>query len=300
MPQAKPHFNILTLGHQFQGKTTLVDAIAKVLTKKGQTVVQTIPKKDNGVNIALTHNAFQTQKNDYTLVDCAQSEDVEKYLITRTIPLHGGILVVAPTHGFHSVMIERELFYFQQLGITNVIIFLNIDNTDPDTDSVNLSDLENDIIDRLGRYDINNPYAVIQASALDALSGDAKAEASILELLALCDKFFSKEEPMKPYNCTKFECMLYLLNDHGEGGRSRKMPLRLEDRAFLMFDTIERRGNRKILIHDDRMYTGEHALMELTLDSPIPLVPEQRFLMLEGSNTVIGVCRVTTKIYINK
>jgi translation elongation factor EF-Tu-like GTPase len=47
MPQTKPHLNILALGYRDHGKTTLTNAIAKVLTKKGQTVVQTIPQKEN-------------------------------------------------------------------------------------------------------------------------------------------------------------------------------------------------------------------------------------------------------------
>jgi elongation factor Tu len=114
MPEAKPHFNIIALGYRDHGKTTLTDAIAKVLKKKGQTVVQTIPQKENGVDISMTHNAFQTEKNDYTLVDCARRENVLKYITTHASPLHGAILVVSSADGY-TYHVRQQLAFFSSL-----------------------------------------------------------------------------------------------------------------------------------------------------------------------------------------
>jgi len=97
----KPHVNIGTIGHVDHGKTTLTQAITRVLSEKGWSEAMTYEQIDRApeekarkITINTSHIEYETATRHYGHIDCPGHADYVKNMITGAAQMDGGILVV--------------------------------------------------------------------------------------------------------------------------------------------------------------------------------------------------------------
>lgn len=119
------------LGHIDHGKTTLTAAITKYLADKGKAdfkdyadIDKAPEEKARGITINSTTIEYETDNKHYGHVDCPGHADYVKNMITGAARMDGGILVVSATDGAMPQTREHILLC-RQVGVKNIIIFLN-------------------------------------------------------------------------------------------------------------------------------------------------------------------------------
>src|ERR1700750_3204949 len=192
--RTKPHCNIGTIGHVDHGKTTLTAAITKVLAEKGQaqyTAYDQIDKapeeKARGITIATAHVEYETDKRHYAHVDCPGHADYVKNMITGAAQMDGAILVVSAADGPMPQSREHVLLA-RQVGVPALVVYLNKVDMVDDPELLELVELE--VRELLSSYQFpGDDIPVVKVSALGALNGEAKWEASVDELMAKVDEY---------------------------------------------------------------------------------------------------------------
>ena len=188
----KPHVNIGTIGHVDHGKTTLTAAITSVLAKSGLAKATTYDsidaapeEKERGITINTAHVEYETGKRHYAHVDCPGHADYIKNMITGAAQMDGAILVCAATDG-PMPQTREHILLARQVGVPQIVVFMNKVDLVDDPEMLELVDME--LRELLSSYSFDGDNAkIIQGSALNALSGDANAEAKIMELMDACD-----------------------------------------------------------------------------------------------------------------
>jgi elongation factor Tu len=101
----KPHVNIGTIGHVDHGKTTLTQAITKVLSEKGwctamsyEDIDRAPEEKARKITINTSHIEYETANRHYGHIDCPGHADYVKNMITGAAQMDGGILVVGEAY----------------------------------------------------------------------------------------------------------------------------------------------------------------------------------------------------------
>lgn len=129
--RSKPHLNVGTIGHIDHGKTTLTAAITKYLSDKGKAdfkdyadIDKAPEEKARGITINASTIEYETDNKHYGHVDCPGHADYVKNMITGAARMDGGILVVSATDGAMPQTREHILLC-RQVGVKNIIIFLN-------------------------------------------------------------------------------------------------------------------------------------------------------------------------------
>jgi len=190
--RSKVHMNIGTIGHVDHGKTTLTAAITHVLAKKGlakaedYNQIDSAPEeKARGITINTSHVEYQTAKRHYAHVDCPGHADYVKNMITGAAQMDAAILVVAASDGVMPQTREHILLA-KQVGVPYICVYLNKCDMVDDPELVEL--VEMDVRSLLDSYGFpGDTLPVIKGSALKALEGDEKYEASIMELMDAID-----------------------------------------------------------------------------------------------------------------
>ncbi|MFO0677160.1 MAG: elongation factor Tu [Polyangiaceae bacterium] len=191
--RTKPHVNVGTIGHIDHGKTTLTAALVKVQSKKGlakaisyQDIAKggTVRDETKTVTIAVSHVEYESEKRHYAHVDCPGHADYIKNMITGAAQMDGAILVVS---ALDSVMPQtrEHVLLARQVGLTNIVVFLNKCDAVEDADMLEL--VEEEVRDLLDKYKFARDSKVVRGAALPALQGVEKWENSIGELLAALD-----------------------------------------------------------------------------------------------------------------
>ena len=199
----KPHVNIGTIGHIDHGKTTLTAAITKIAGLKGEgkfisydEIDKAPEEKERGITISTSHVEYETDKRHYAHVDCLGHADYIKNMITGAAQMHGGILVVAATHG-PMPQTREHILLARQVGVPQLVVFLNKCDLVDDEELLELVEME--VRELLSSYDFpGDDVPVIRGSALKALeadSADAPEAKCILDLLQACDDFIP--EPVR-------------------------------------------------------------------------------------------------------
>ena len=205
--RSKPHVNIGTIGHVDHGKTTLTAAITKVMSKHNDKMVfRDFASIDNapeerarGITIATAHVEYETPNRHYAHVDCPGHADYVKNMITGAAQMDGAILVVASTDG-PMPQTREHILLARQVGVPAMVVFMNKVDMVDDEELLELVELE--IRELLSSYEFpGDDIPVVQGSALKALEGDAKWEATIDELMQAVDDYIPtpERETDKPF-----------------------------------------------------------------------------------------------------
>lgn len=177
--KTKPHLNIGTIGHVDHGKTTLTAAITFYLSKlnntkaKSYSDIDSAPEeKTRGITINTSHIEYETSMRHYAHIDCPGHADYIKNMITGAAQMDGAILVVSATDGAMP-QTREHLLLAKQIGVPNIIVFLNKIDMIEDNELLELVELE--IRELLDTYEFNGDSAtIIRGSALKALESIEK------------------------------------------------------------------------------------------------------------------------------
>ncbi len=148
MAQAKPHVNLVTIGHVDHGKSTLVGRLLfehgeipahiieeyrKQSEEKGKATFEFAwvmdkykEERERGVTIDLSHRKFETDKYYFTIIDAPGHRDFVKNMITGTSQADAAMLVVSAREGEGIMAQTREhAFLARTLGVQQLIILIN-------------------------------------------------------------------------------------------------------------------------------------------------------------------------------
>jgi len=199
--RSKPHVNIGTIGHVDHGKTTLTQAISKVLSDKGWAQSMSYEEIDKApeerarkITINTSHIEYETENRHYGHIDCPGHADYVKNMITGAAQMDGGILVVAATDG-PMPQTREHILLAKQVGIPKLVVFLNKCDMVDDEELLELVDME--IRELLSEYGFDGDETpVIYGSALAAAEGrdPELGEEKVLELMEACDTYIPEPE----------------------------------------------------------------------------------------------------------
>ncbi|KAI3423607.1 hypothetical protein D9Q98_010841 (chloroplast) [Chlorella vulgaris] len=212
----KPHVNIGTIGHVDHGKTTLTAAITMALAARGGAKgrkyddIDSAPEeKARGITINTAHVEYETENRHYAHVDCPGHADYVKNMITGAAQMDGGILVVSGADG-PMPQTKEHLLLAKQVGVPNIVVFLNKEDQVDDAELLELVELE--IRETLDKYEFpGDEIPIISGSALLALEaltenpetkpGDNKWVDKIYNLMDQVDSYIPtpERETEKPF-----------------------------------------------------------------------------------------------------
>ncbi len=143
---AKPHINLVFVGHVDHGKSTTV---GRLLYETGNLSEQTLEKyrkeaeelgkatfefayaldatkeeRKRGLTIDLAHRKFETDKYSFTIIDAPGHKDFIKNMITGASQADAGVLVVAVGEGIMP-QTKEHAYLSKVLGVKQMIIALN-------------------------------------------------------------------------------------------------------------------------------------------------------------------------------
>ncbi len=170
----KPHVNIGTIGHVDHGKTPLTAAITRTLAacggavgKKYDEIDSSPEEKARGITINTAHVEYETEKRHYAHVDCPGHADYVKNRITGAAQRDGAILVVSGADGPRP-QTKEHILLAKQVGVPNVVVFLNKEDRVDDPELLELVELE--VRETLSKYEYpGDEIPVVPGSALLAL-----------------------------------------------------------------------------------------------------------------------------------
>ena len=207
--RTKPHVNIGTIGHVDHGKTTLTAAITMAMAArggaaaKGYADIDSAPEeKARGITINTAHVEYETETRHYAHVDCPGHADYVKNMITGAAQMDGAILVVSGADG-PMPQTKEHILLAKQVGVPNIVVFLNKEDQVDDEELLELVDLE--VRDTLSSYEFpRDDIPVVSGSALLALealtetpqigAGDNKWVDKIFNLMDEVDAYIPTPE----------------------------------------------------------------------------------------------------------
>jgi elongation factor Tu len=179
--RSKPHINIGTIGHVDHGKTTLTAAISatlaihnKDLAKKFDEIDSAPEEKARGITINTAHVEYETETRHYAHVDCPGHADYVKNMITGAAQMDGAILVVSGADG-PMPQTKEHLLLAKQVGVPNIVVFLNKEDQVDDAELLELVELE--VRETLSDYEFpGDDIPIVSGSALLALEALTETE----------------------------------------------------------------------------------------------------------------------------
>lgn len=247
--RSKPHVNIGTIGHVDHGKTTLTQAISKVLSDRGfaesmsyEDIDKAPEEKARKITINTSHIEYETENRHYGHIDCPGHADYVKNMITGAAQMDGGILVVAATDG-PMPQTREHILLAKQVGIPKLVVFLNKCDMVDDEELLELVEME--IQELLDFYDFDSSETpIIRGSALAAAEGKDPelGEEKIMELMAACD-----EHIPEPTRDTDKDFLMPIEDVFSISGRGTVVTGRIEQGKLNIGDALEVVGFSKDL-----------------------------------------------------
>ncbi|MDR1670794.1 MAG: elongation factor Tu [Spiroplasmataceae bacterium] len=190
----KPHINTGSLGHVDDGKTTMIAAMTKVLSKKGLAKFVDYGKIDNapeerarGITISASHVEMETEKRHYSFIDCPGHADYIKNMITGAAQMDGGAILVVNAEKGSQEQTREHMRLARQIGIQYLVVFINKVDLVEDESMLELAEF--DIRDNLTKFGFDGENTPIikgsAAAALGVLPSEAVSklgEAKVLEI----------------------------------------------------------------------------------------------------------------------
>lgn len=146
MAAAKPHMNLVTIGHVDHGKSTLVGRLlfdtgnireedmrklkelAKELKKETFEFAFVMDKlkeeRERGVTIDIMHTRFDTPKYYFTLIDAPGHRDFVKNMITGASQADAAIVVCSAKEGVQE-QTKEHVFLIKVLGVGQIVAAVN-------------------------------------------------------------------------------------------------------------------------------------------------------------------------------
>jgi len=113
---------------------------------------------------------YSTDARHYGHVDCPGHADYVKNMITGASQMDGAILVVSAFDG-PMPQTREHILLSKQIGVSNIVVFLNKMDTVEDIELVELVEME--VVELLEEYGYDTTKtAFVRGSALKALEGD--------------------------------------------------------------------------------------------------------------------------------
>ncbi|TRZ55445.1 translation elongation factor EF-1 subunit alpha [archaeon] len=146
MAAAKPHLNLMTIGHVDHGKSTLVgrllydtgnvseEAMRKLREEAKEKKKETFEfafvmdrlkeERERGVTIDIMHQRFDTPKYYFTIIDAPGHRDFVKNMITGASQADAVILVCSAKEGIQE-QTKEHIFLVKVLGVQQMIVAVN-------------------------------------------------------------------------------------------------------------------------------------------------------------------------------
>jgi len=143
---AKPHLNLVTIGHVDHGKSTLMGRLLydtgnvteemmrkikeEAKEKKRETfefafVMDRLKEeRERGVTIDIMHQRFDTQKYYFTIIDAPGHRDFVKNMITGASQADAALLVCSAKEGVQE-QTKEHVFLIKVLGVDQIIAAIN-------------------------------------------------------------------------------------------------------------------------------------------------------------------------------
>src|SRR6266540_2950756 len=143
---AKPHLNLVFIGHVDHGKSTTVGRILydtgnidphelenlkKLAEQMGKATFefafvmdQVKEERERGLTIDVAHKRFDTDKYYFTIIDAPGHRDFVKNMITGTSQADAAVLVVGGAEGVQT-QTKEHIFLARTLGVEQLIVAIN-------------------------------------------------------------------------------------------------------------------------------------------------------------------------------
>lgn len=197
------HLNIVVIGHEGHGISTLCAAISKTLHDRDLAEFRNYTDMDGGIlrevnDVNYYRASFMCRGYiEYTLINYPSIRDCIMGMTFPEYKLHGAILVVSAKEG--PMPFTRELIsLLRQIGINRIVVFINKIDQVEDLEMIEL--VEQEVRDLLNSYGFPGDYIpVIMGSARFAiedddgyhLKGNYGYQKQILELVRKMDEYNS-------------------------------------------------------------------------------------------------------------
>lgn len=296
----KPQVNICTIGDIGHGKTTLTNAILKVLHDKSPELnpYASVEEMDTaagdgprGTAVAGRQVEYQSETRHYSHLDYDGTLDPARAMITSA-RADGAILVIAADEGVTSET-KRHILLASQTGIPYIAVALNKADLVEDGESLELLNIE--IRELLNEYEFGGDNApVVTVSALNAVKGDPAALQSIGHLIDALDNDMPQptlraDKPGSATPRTEFEAIIHFLAKN-EGGRSTSIAD--NSRMTVRLRTSDVVGTVTFPKSTTVVTTGDSIDACVRLSQPVALEDHLRFTVHEDGHT-IGFGQIT-------
>lgn len=250
----KPHINVGTIGHIDHGKTTLTSAITKVLSLKGLSKVKTYSEIDSapeeklrGITINTAHIEYESELKHYAHIDCPGHADYIKNMIVGVTQMDCAILVISLLDGPMPQTIEH-LLLIKQIGVKNLIVFLNKEDKVNDEEIINF--VKEEVLFLINKYGYNeNNINILKGSALKALEcANSKEDLNNIWVKKILDLVEVMDKNIKVVNNNVNEPFLMAIEDSFLiTGRGTVVTGKIERGNIKSGDKVELIGNDNII-----------------------------------------------------
>src|SRR5438552_1425725 len=164
---AKPHLNLVFIGHVDHGKSTTVGRILydtgnidphelenlkKLAEQMGKATFefafvmdQVKEERERGLTIDVAHKRFDTDKYYFTIIDAPGHRDFVKNMITGTSQADAAVLVVGAADGVQT-QTKEHIFLAKVLGVEQLIVAINkLDATKPEYSEKRFTELKREL-----------------------------------------------------------------------------------------------------------------------------------------------------------
>src|SRR3990172_4894062 len=164
---AKPHLNLVFIGHVDHGKSTTVGRILydtgnidphelenlkKLAEQMGKATFefafvmdQVKEERERGLTIDVAHKRFDTDKYYFTIIDAPGHRDFVKNMITGTSQADAAVLVVGAAEGVQT-QTKEHIFLARTLGVEQLIVAINkMDATKPEFSEARFNELKDEM-----------------------------------------------------------------------------------------------------------------------------------------------------------
>ncbi len=164
---AKPHLNLVFIGHVDHGKSTTVGRILydtgnldphelenlkKLAEQMGKATFefafvmdQVKEERERGLTIDVAHKRFDTDKYYFTIIDAPGHRDFVKNMITGTSQADAAVLVVGAAEGVQA-QTREHIFLAKTLGVEQLIVAINkMDATKPEHSEARFNEIKAEV-----------------------------------------------------------------------------------------------------------------------------------------------------------